>query len=211
MIYPVRYYGDPVLRKVASPVTTFNKDLAELAQSMLETMYHYNGAGLAAPQIGLSKRLFVAAEFGATDEEAEDDTDLDGLSAEEKRQHWGVIAEHIMVNPLIEAQRGVQYGQDGCLSIPGLFVEEMRRDERIRVTYQDVCGKPQQLETEGRFAHVIQHEIDHLDGLLFIDRLADSEKRDFMEAHRTELADMQREAKAFLKSYTPLPVLSGIK
>ena len=208
MIYKVRYYGDPVLRKRAKPVTVFDDNLATLAQDMIETMYAANGVGLAAPQIGLSERLFVALEMGsrdAKDEAAEKNMGQEGepeaedLSPEEKRERWGVIAEHVMVNPEIISRSGVQHGVDGCLSLPGLFVEEMKRDLRVRVRYQDVTGQAHERDAEGHFAHVIQHELDHLDGVLFFDRLPESERRAFLEEHRRELADFQREAKSYLK------------
>ena len=102
MIYPIRYYGDPVLRKVARPVTSFDDELEALSQDMLETMYDANGVGLAAPQIGLSKRLFVALQIEPLEDEEQDEAeDLAALSPEEKRKRWGVVAEHVMVMGLL--------------------------------------------------------------------------------------------------------------
>lgn len=204
MIYKVRYYGDPVLRKRAKPITVFDDNLEQLGRDMIETMYAANGVGLAAPQIGLSERLFVALEMGSRDakDEAvgqEGEAEAEDLTPEEKRERWGVIAEHLMVNPEIITRTGVQHGVDGCLSLPGLFVEEMKRDLRVRVRYQDVTGKTHERDAEGHFAHVIQHELDHLDGVLFFDRLPEPERRAFLEEHRRELADFQREAKSYLK------------
>ena len=197
MIYKVRFYGDPVLRRRAQPVTAFDERLAALGQDMLATMYEANGVGLAAPQIGLSERVFVALELA--EQEAEEETEGEVLTSGEKREKWGVKAEHVMVNPKIIARGGVQYGTDGCLSLPGIFVEEMKRDQRIRVRYQDVTGKQLERDAEGHFAHVIQHELDHLDGVLFFDRLPEADKREFLELHRKELAELQREAKGYLK------------
>lgn len=203
MIYKVRYYGDPVLRKRARPVTVFDKKLETLGRDLLGTMYDANGVGLAAPQVGLSTRVFVALEMGsreAKDEavgEAMNEAEL--LSPEEKRERWGVVAEHVMVNPEIIARNGVQHGTDGCLSLPGLFVEEMKRDARIRVRYQDVLGQSHERDAEGHFAHVIQHELDHLDGVLFFDHLPEPEKRAFLDEHRKTLAELQREAKGYLR------------
>lgn len=197
MIYKVRYYGDPVLRRRAVPVTVFDKALAVLAQDMLETMYAASGVGLAAPQIGLSVRVFVALELAEQD--AEDETEGQVMTSREKREKWGVLAEHVMVNPAIVARSGVQYGTDGCLSLPGLYVEKMKRDRQVRVRYQDVTGKKHERDAEGHFAHVIQHELDHLDGVLFFDRLSETEKRAFLEEHRRELAELQREAKGYLR------------
>lgn len=217
MIYPIRYYGDPVLRKTATPVQHFDDELEQLASDMLETMYDANGVGLAAPQIGLLKRIFVALQIAPLNEEDEEnaepepEADLDTLSPEQKRKRWGVVAEHVMINPEIVEREGVQYGQDGCLSVPGLFVEAMRRDERVRVRYQDLQGDTHELEAEGHFAHVIQHELDHLDGVLFFDRLPEEEKRLFAETHRSELADMQREAKALLKQLKNEPIAARVR
>ena len=203
MIYPIRFYGDPVLRKKARPVTAFDDDLKTLADDMLGTMYDANGVGLAAPQIGLSKRLFVALQIEPLEEEDEPESedDIATLSPEEKRKRWGVKAEHVMVNPEIVKRSGEQFAQDGCLSVPGLFVAEMRRDEEVTVRFQDVTGKSHERDAEGHFAHVIQHEYDHLDGVLFFDRLPEEERRRFMNEHRRELAEMQREAKAMLKQF----------
>ena len=250
MIHPIRIYGDPVLRRRASDVTRFDDDLARLAADMIETMYAADGVGLAAPQIGLGMRLFVALEVardadgdGVEDEHtgqlraappdvaaSDGETSLHGGDATavhvpdetapgdvagapatsaaaatgaadpaEKRAAWGVRREHVMVNPRIVARDGVQHGPDGCLSLPGLWVEHVQRDRRIRIRYQDVRGAWHELAAEGYFAHVLQHEYDHLDGVLFFDRLPDADRRAFLEEHRSDMARMQRDAKAFLK------------
>ena len=206
MIHPIRFFGDPVLRRAASFVTEFDKELATLAADMLETMYDANGVGLAAPQIGLLKRIFVALELApqAEDEavgevEEADERDVNTLTPAEKRARWGVVAEHVMVNPEIIRREKVQRVQDGCLSLPGLYAEGVERDLRVTVRYQDLTGRELERRAEGHFAHVIQHELDHLDGVLFIDRLPEEERRAFMNTHRRELAGMQRDAKAFLK------------
>jgi peptide deformylase len=208
MIYPIRYYGDPVLKKKAARVTAFDDELAQLAQDMLETMYDANGVGLAGPQIGISKRIFVALELGDSDSQ-EDDEVANGNNAgnnksepqsqEDKKRHWNVINEHVMVNPKILACTGEQFGQDGCLSVPGLFVEDMKRCQDVQVRYQDVQGEQHELTACGHFAHVIQHENDHLNGVLFFERLPSTEQRSFKEVHRQELITLQHQAKAFLR------------
>lgn len=198
MIYQVRYYGDPVLRKAASPVRKFDAELKQLAQDMILTMYHFNGIGLAAPQIGILKRIFIAAEIDPI-KRAESKDEDPPETLEEKRERWGVIAEHVMVNPKINNRAGVQYGIDGCLSVPGLSVDEMKRDNDIEVTYQDLEGITHTINASGHFAHVIQHEFDHLEGVLFFDRLSKEEKELFMSENREALLEMQRDAKAFLK------------
>lgn len=203
MIYPIRYFGDPVLRQSARAVENFDAELAQLADDMIETMYASSGVGLAAPQIGVPVRLFVAVETSETessDDDADDDTPPDReLTADEKRARWGVVADHVFVNPEIVDRGGTQYGQEGCLSIPGLYVERMKRSERIQIRYRDVQGQSHERAAEGYFARILQHELDHLDGVLFFDRLPDAERAAFMETHRSELAEMQREAKALLK------------
>lgn len=212
MIHPIRLYGDPVLRRAAAEVRTFDAALAELAADMIETMHDANGVGLAAPQIGLSKRLFVALELGpAPDaEDAEDVADAaegaggdDGSEADARP----VLATHVMVNPVIQERRGRQVGPDGCLSIPGPWVEDMVRDAEVHVRYQDVDGATHERWAEGHFAHVLQHELDHLDGVLYFDRLPEDARRAFLDAHRAELADLQRRAKAFLKERPTAPAV----
>ena len=238
MIYPIRYFGDPVLRQVARPVTRFDANLATLVSNMFETMFDANGIGLAAPQIGIPRQLFVAVELDP-DHEDEDDDSTDELEAETtaadptKRPAplaepqvptanrdllavsaaaaaRGVTAMHVFVNPKFTVQTGVQYGPDGCLSLPGLFVDEMERKLQVRVHYQDVHGEQHELEASGRFAHVLQHEYDHLNGVLFFDRLPTHERQVFLEENRRELADMQREAKALLKELRRSPMAVSV-
>lgn len=206
MIYKVRLYGDPVLKKVSTPVTVFDNKLKQLANDLVETMYHYNGIGLAAPQIGVSKRLFVACEFDQKlREESKEDDENPPQTLEEKRKRWGVIKEHVMINPKISKREGEQRGPDGCLSVPGPLIEDMKRDESLHVRYQNVEGKHHELTATGRFAHVIQHEYDHLEGILFFEKLPKAEKEAFIEENREELLGMQREAKAFLRELKENP------
>ena len=189
-LLPIRLYGDPVLRRKARPVQDFS-DLEELAEKMVETMFEYGGVGLAAPQVGLPRRLFVAAEYEREEEEAE--------ASEEERPRSVLRNLYVMVNPRIIHREGVQVGTEGCLSIPGVYSDDVPRDLQIRVEYQDVTGAPRTLEAEGYLARVIQHELDHLEGVLFLDRIPDEQRRVFLEEHRAELAEMQRKAKAFLR------------
>ncbi|GGN00698.1 peptide deformylase [Thermus composti] len=186
MIYPIRLYGDPVLRKRARPVRDFSR-IKELAQDMLETMFEARGVGLAAPQIGLSERLFVAVEYA--DEPDEEERPLRDL----------VRRVYVVANPVITHREGLVEGTEGCLSLPGLYSEEVPRAERIRVEYQDEEGVRRTLELEGYMARVFQHEIDHLDGILFFERLPKPKREAFLEEHRAELARFQKEAKALLK------------
>ena len=222
MIHPIRLYGDPVLRRSAAAVDRFDDDLARLADDMIETMHDANGVGLAGPQIGVPKRIFVAAElaprsprdgrsFGAQAPHPDTaEVQLDGLGGEHANddgEHTSddgddgpeVLAVHVMVNPEIVERRGVQIAPDGCLSVPGLWVEEMERDAEVRVRFHDLAGAVHERDVAGHFAHVVQHELDHLDGILYFDRLPGDTRRAFLEAHRTELAELQRRAKAHLR------------
>lgn len=138
---------DPVLREVAKEVTKFNPNLKKLLKDMAATMYDAEGVGLAAPQIGISKRVIVV-----------DVGDENGLVE--------------LVNPVIVEQEGEQLGPEGCLSIPNLN-GEVRRADRIVVKGQNGDGEPITVNATGYFARAFQHEIDHLNGILFTD-LAES-------------------------------------
>lgn len=186
MIYPIRLYGDPVLRKRARPVEDFS-GIKALAQDMLETMLEARGVGLAAPQIGLSQRLFVAVEYADEPEE------------EEKPLRELVRRVYVVANPVITYREGLLEGTEGCLSLPGLYSEEVPRAERIRVEYQDEEGRPQVLELEGYMARVFQHELDHLEGVFFFERLPEAKREAFLEENRKELLEFQKRAKAFLR------------
>ena len=205
MIHPIVLYGDPILRRRASPVTRFDEELERLAADMIETMYAADGVGLAAPQIGRSLRLFVALEVAETEDEEEQsgqaapEAEGEELTQEQKRRAWGVVREHVIVNPQMVAMEGRQYGRDGCLSLPGLSVEDVPRAQRVVLDYQDLKGERHRLEAEGYFAHVLQHEYDHLEGVLFFDHLPAARRERFLEENRKQLAEWQREARALAK------------
>ncbi len=189
---PIRLYGDPVLRKKARPVTDFTR-VPELAEAMLETMFEAGGVGLAGPQVGEAKRIFVAALYQDLPEEEEDRVPL------KKR----VRETFVLVNPRITFAEGEAVGTEGCLSLPGLYSDDVPRKFRVRIEYQDEHGEPRVIEAEDYLARIFQHEIDHLEGVLFFDRLPPPLKRRFLEENRAELARMQREAKAMLKELAP--------
>jgi peptide deformylase len=188
-LYTVRLFGDPVLRKRALKVTDFSQ-IPHIAQNMLETMFEARGVGLAAPQVGLSQRLFVWAEYLDSEEDEE---------GEEADLRTRVRQTHVMVNPVITFREGQQASTEGCLSLPGLYAEGVPRDLRVRVEYQDERGEPRVYEAEGYNAVVIQHELDHLDGVLYFERLPQELKARWLEDNREELARLQKQAKAFLK------------
>ncbi len=148
----LRYYGDPILRKRASEVHDFDEKLREEAEAMIDTMFEQAGVGLAGPQVGLEKRLLIALQM-----EDPDDNEAPPL---------------VMVNPeILERSQENWVYEEGCLSIPGIR-GDVTRPERVRVRYQDVDGKSHEIDVDAMFARVIQHEIDHLDGKLFIDYLS---------------------------------------
>jgi peptide deformylase len=150
-VLTVRKYGDPVLRRKAQPVAAVTPALEQMIADMIDTMYEEVGIGLAAPQVGISLRLMVVS-------------DLEGRHA------------FPLVNPVITERRGEVTAEEGCLSLPGIFAP-VTRSEWVKVEGQDLAGAPIVLEGRGLRARVFQHEIDHLDGILFIDHL-DSMARD---------------------------------
>ncbi|HEX6261918.1 MAG TPA: peptide deformylase [Actinomycetota bacterium] len=159
-ILPIRTLGDPVLRQPASPVEEFDDPLRALADDMIETMHEAPGVGLAAPQVGRAVRLIV---FDVGE---------------------GPIA---LANPTLSGHDGEQIGEEGCLSIPGLYFE-VRRAMKVTADGFDLHGEPVRIEGEELLARVLQHEVDHIDGILFIDRLDEEErKRAMAELRRQEL------------------------
>ncbi|GLB66113.1 peptide deformylase [Arthrobacter mangrovi] len=153
----IRIIGDPVLRTKAEPVTEFGPELEKLVADMDETMENVEGAGLAAPQVGVSLRVFTYQ--------------IDG-----RRGH--------VVNPVLENSDDFQADQvEGCLSIPGLGYP-VRRRRWSRVTGVDMHGNPVVLEGEGMLARCFQHETDHLDGVLYIDHLSGDERKSALRAIR---------------------------
>ena len=163
MILPILTYPDPRLRVVCTPVTNFGEPLKELAQDMLETMYQANGIGLAAPQVGITLRFLVVDCRPKKDEASQSDT-------EERLEVEKNIFPLFMANPKITAKYGKIMFEEGCLSVP-CFYEPVERAARIKLVYQDLEGNPQELKADGLLAVVIQHEVDHINGTLFIDRI----------------------------------------
>jgi peptide deformylase len=149
MIYPILKYPDPVLARKADPVTVFDKELQKLTDDMFQSMYAAEGIGLAAPQIGLSKRLFIV------------DTSL-GKNQDERL---------VLINPEIIDREGKQVEEEGCLSLPDIR-DKVSRAFRVRMRAQDVKGKWFEIDGEELLARAFQHENDHLDGILFIDRIS---------------------------------------
>ena len=142
-------YGHPVLETVAEPITDFGAELRKLVDDMFETMYSAKGVGLAAPQVNVSKRLTVIDVSS-------------GAKPEDKL---------VLINPEIIRLDGTQVGEEGCLSIPG-FREDVRRSLTATIRAQDVCGEHFEVTGEELLARAMQHEIDHLNGVLFIQHVS---------------------------------------
>jgi peptide deformylase len=158
---PIRILGDPVLREPAKPVTEFDRRLRTLRDDMVETMYDAPGVGLAAPQVGISLRLFVFDD--------------------------GETGPLFVANPELFGGDGELLEEEGCLSIPGPY-HVTPRSARITCRGRDVEGAPFEMTGEGLLARIFQHETDHVDGMLYIDRLDEEGRRSVVaELRRIEL------------------------
>ena len=149
MIYPIVKFPDPILQQPAERVTVFDEELLKLVDDMFRSMYDAQGIGLAAPQIGISKRLTVI-----------------DLSFQKKPED-----KIVLINPEVIESKGKQVEEEGCLSLPEIRDRVVRAAE-VKVRAQDAEGKPIEVEGTELLARAIQHEIDHLDGILFIFRLS---------------------------------------
>ena len=164
MALDIRTFGDPVLKTRAAPIESFDESLLRLTEDMLATMRDNEGVGLAANQVGRLKRILVAA--------VEDD-------------------EFVLVNPtIVEAARTAEKELEGCLSIPGIQVE-VERPTAVTISGQDTSGAPLRIEASGLLARVFQHEIDHLDGVLILDRTDRESRKAAMREWREHLLAQQ--------------------
>ncbi|MBX9941490.1 MAG: peptide deformylase [Candidatus Obscuribacterales bacterium] len=165
-VLKLRIYPDPVLKQKARKITIIDASVRKLAQDMLDTMYKSDGVGLAAPQVGVSKRLMV----------------IDVSSEEEPAKPI------VFINPEIIEKDGEMIGQEGCLSFPDVFFE-VKRASKVVVRFQNLKGQTLKLTAEGNLlSRAIQHEIDHLDGKLFIEKATNELKRD-LEMTKAGLLD----------------------
>ncbi len=159
--HTIRVFGDPVLRKVAEDVADIDGKLVALADEMLDTMYEEPGIGLAAPQVGVQRRFFVY-DIG------------DGPEA--------------LINPVIQEFRGEWVHEEGCLSVPGLFWEIVRPKE-IHITGYNLDGDEVSIEADELLSRLFQHELDHLDGVMLIDRLDADTRKEAMKTVRERFID----------------------
>jgi peptide deformylase len=162
-ILSIRTLGDPVLREPARPVERFDRTLRRLVEDMFETMYAAPGVGLAAPQVGVSLRFFVYDDGRTT-------------------------GRRFLANPEILEAEGEETHDEGCLSIPGPYYPTTRA-LRVRVRGLDLAGRPVEVAGEGLVARILQHETDHLDGVLFIDRLPEEGRRQVLREYRERLLE----------------------
>jgi peptide deformylase len=181
----LRLYPDEVLKQKAKKVATFDASVRKLAQDLLDTMYENDGVGLAAPQVGVSKRIMV----------------IDVSSEDDPRKPI------VFINPTVVEKEGELIGLEGCLSFPGVYFE-VKRYNRVVVRYQNVSGKELKIEAEGDlFCRAIQHEIDHLDGELFFDKAAVKLKADLeLSKHGFldgDVASMESELNGAIIPLTP--------
>jgi peptide deformylase len=166
MIYPIVGYGDPVLRKVGADITPEYPNLKEVIQNMYDTMYNAHGVGLAAPQVGLPIRLFIV--------DTEPFSDSDDLSKEEETQLKGF--KKTFINAKILKEEGEEWAfNEGCLSIPDVR-EDVYRHEQITIEYFDENFEKKTEVYDGLIARVIQHEYDHIEGVLFTDKISTLKK-----------------------------------
>lgn len=148
----VKYLGSSVLKREAKKITNINRETIDLAQSMLETMYKYCGVGLAAPQVGVSKQMIL-------------------VDCGKEYQSEPMV----LINPVVVEHKGLQAGEEGCLSLPGLYLPVVRADY-VAVEATDLSGKKFTVEGKGLLSRCLQHEIDHLHGKIFTEFVDDREK-----------------------------------
>ncbi len=182
MIYPIVVYGDPVLKKKATNFSFEDKEkVNKIIADMFETMYNAHGVGLAAPQVGLSKRLFVV------DGEPLDEKECKGFKKS-------------FINPVILSEHGKEWEfEEGCLSIPGLR-EYISRPETLTIQYFDENWIQQTEEFSGMKARIIQHEYDHIEGILFTDKLSGFKKR-LIQGKLTKISKGETDANYRVKIY----------
>jgi len=164
-MYRIRIYGDPILRKKAERVEVFDENLDDILEEMIETMYLGDGVGLAAPQVGLSLRIFV--------------------------MDWGEGPLKVINPEILEFSKDKVVDEEGCLSLPDIF-EDVERSKQVKVRFQDEKGRTHEKIFEDYPARIFQHEYDHLNGILFIDRIS-ATRRARLKSKLLELVKKSRQ------------------
>jgi peptide deformylase len=162
-ILSIHTYPAPVLKQIAKQVTQFNEEFHTIVKNMLFTMYHAPGIGLAAPQVGVSLRFFVLDIWYDREKVTLADGTIEYRLSE--------FAPMVFCNPTFKNKSGEIIHEEGCLSVPGIF-EDVKRSEFLTVEYQDIFGKHHELEADELLSVCLQHENDHLDGIIFLERLS---------------------------------------
>ena len=170
-IREIRKYPDPVLRATTARVEAVDESISRLIEDMVETMHAAPGVGLAANQVGVPLQVAVI--------------DISAREEKEKARRHPLV---VIINPVIVSSEGSVVEEEGCLSIPD-FSEKVKRAARVKVRALDRAGKPFEMEAEGLMAKALQHEIDHLNGLLFVDRLSGLKKNIFRRKLKKALAE----------------------
>ena len=163
MLLPICKYGNEVLRERATPVGFVDENIQKLAADMLDTMYAAKGVGLAAEQVGRTERLCVI------------DIPPDCEKEQYRERNAAISMPLVLINPEILSSEGEQRGDEGCLSFPGIGAK-VTRAETVTVTYLDLQSQRQTITVSGLLARCVQHELDHLDGVVFIDKLSSVQK-----------------------------------
>ncbi len=154
------HYPHPTLRHLSKPLKAVDQELIGMVREMFEVMYEHKGLGLAANQVDLPYRLFVVNIYGDPDQPE---------------------AETVFINPVINRHKGMAEAEEGCLSIPGVYAQ-VKRPEKVVCAAYDLQGNEMEYEMDGLFARVVQHEVDHLDGRLFVDRLSPTGQAEIRES-----------------------------
>ena len=180
-------YGDPILRTKGKPIDKIDPRIRELAQNMVETMHAANGVGLAAPQIGEALQLTVLDVSEVEDRPST--MKVNGESIDPK-----IAMPLVLINPQIDLGAETEKGTEGCLSFPEI-TGEIVRAKSITVRAQNLDGEPIEIETTGFLARAVQHEVDHLNGILFIDRMSSAAKTSLSSKLKRLQKETQRGAK----------------
>ncbi len=198
MVYPIVVYGDPVLRKVADNIDSNYENLTQLIKDMFETMYNASGVGLAAPQIGKAIRLFIVDTQPFVDDE--DNDDESEFTPEERKQLKSF--KKVFINAKIINESGTEWKfKEGCLSIPKIR-EEVSRNPNIEIEYFDENFKKHTEKYDGLIARVIQHEYDHIEGILFTDKIG-AFKRKLISGKLNDISNGKVSADYKIKVFKP--------
>ncbi len=198
MVYPIVVYGDPVLRKVADNIDSNYESLTQLIKDMFETMYNASGVGLAAPQIGKAIRLFIVDTQPFVDDE--DNDDESEFTPEERKQLKSF--KKVFINAKIINESGTEWKfKEGCLSIPKIR-EEVSRNPNIEIEYFDENFKKHTEKYDGLIARVIQHEYDHIEGILFTDKIG-AFKRKLISGKLNDISNGKVSADYKIKVFKP--------